>query len=329
MKGHTGTRLIKSQWLLVVLFGAIQFAMALTAAGWFEHLPPSLRGPLIIPLLLCAVATLGAAVAVSRRENRSAEIHANLEDTVQQQTRSLMITRDAVIFGLAKLAEYRDYDTGGHLDRIRDYVVVLARKLRHRYPEIDEAYIANLALASSLHDIGKVGIPDAILLKPGPLDARDRKIMEAHTEIGAQCLAAIKARLGEDDFLQMAQDIALCHHEHVDGKGYPRGLRGDEIPLAARIVAVADVYDALRSERVYKRSLPHNQAKQIIVSEAGKQFDWSVAHAFLLAEGAMRRIAEKYHGTTSPGLTLESEDTSELHNLLARPCFAVSKDDSL
>ena len=208
-----------------------------------------------------------------------------------------MKTRDAVIFGLAKLAESRDDDTGEHLERIQAYVAVLGRELCGIYPQIDDDTVAMLALTSSLHDIGKVGIPDAVLLKPGGLDDRERAIIEKHPLIGGDCLLAIKRRLGEDDFLEIACEIALAHHERWDGGGYPFGLTGDVIPLSARIVAVADVYDALTTKRVYKEAMSHDQAREIIDKGSGIHFDPDIVAAFLTRQEDFRRLA---HGLDDP-----------------------------
>lgn len=234
-----------------------------------------------------------AALIAHRYENKVASVNLLLKQLVDKRTQALMKTRNAVIFGLAKLAESRDNETGAHLERIRSYVTLLVGKLAETHREITPAYIANLGLASSLHDIGKVGIPDSILLKPGPLTKEERQIMQRHAEIGGDCLTAIARRLGEDDFLEMAKTIAYSHHEHYNGGGYPRGLKEDEIPLAARIVALADVYDALTTKRVYKPALSHFEARSIILSGSGAQFDPEVVAAFLACEDQIRGIAER------------------------------------
>ena len=232
-------------------------------------------------------------VIAHRYENKVATVNSLLKQLVDKRTQALMKTRNAVIFGLAKLAESRDNETGAHLERIRSYVTLLVDKLAETHAEINTAYKSNLGLASSLHDIGKVGIPDAILLKPGPLTKEERQIMQRHAEIGGDCLAAIARRLGEDDFLEMAKTIAYAHHERWDGGGYPRGLKEDEIPLAARIVAIADVYDALTTRRVYKPALSHFEAKAIITSGSGSQFDPEIVAAFLACEDEIRDVAER------------------------------------
>jgi putative two-component system response regulator len=230
---------------------------------------------------------------VNRYETNLAHSHANLEVEVRRRTDSLLRTRNAVVFGLAKLAESRDCETGKHLERIQLYVTVLARELARFMPEIDEQYVADLAVASSLHDIGKVGVPDAVLLKPSRLTPAERSAMELHTRLGSECLAAIRAQLGEDDFLDLAQQIALSHHEQWDGRGYPQGLCGRQIPLAARIVALADVYDALTTTRPYKDALPHDQARDWIAARYATHFDPDVVEAFLKREDDFRQISSQ------------------------------------
>lgn len=254
-----------------------------------------------IALALVGLTTLLTTAVAHRYDNKLATVNASLEQLVARRTESLMKTRDAVIFGLAKLAESRDNDTGAHLERIQSYATLLAEKLAERQPEINRAYLKNLALASSLHDIGKVGIPDAILLKPGPLTPQERQIMQRHAQIGGDCLNAIVQRLGEDDFLAMARTIAYAHHERWDGAGYPSGLREEAIPLAARLVALADVYDALTTERVYKKAMSHLEAKAIIVAGSGSQFDPEVVAAFLSREAEFQRIAEAQSSLQAAG----------------------------
>lgn len=264
-------------------------AAALVAAYRADRLAPLLAIVLITALLTIAV--------VQRYESRLARLNADLERLVERRSRALLRTRDAVIFGLAKLAEFRDDDTGGHLDRIRGYVELLARELARRKRGLSEEQIAMLGLTSSLHDIGKVGIPDAVLLKPGELLPHERAIIERHPLIGGDCLMAIKEHLGEDDFLETACEIAFAHHERWDGGGYPFGLRGEQIPLSARIVALADTYDALTMPRVYKDALPHEAARTIILGGAGTQFDPALVEAFLAVEGQFRTVAERYGRT--------------------------------
>jgi response regulator RpfG family c-di-GMP phosphodiesterase len=231
---------------------------------------------------------------LQKYEDRLAQSNLRLEQLVNIRTKSLVKTRNAIIFGLAKLAESRDTDTGEHLERIRRYVTILSRRLAKRDRSIDNHFIANLALASSLHDIGKVGIPDAVLLKPGRLDDQEREIIEQHPIIGRQCLEAIQRQLGSDDFLEMARMIAESHHEKWDGGGYPRNLSGEEIPLVGRIVALADVYDALTTKRPYKEAMSHAKATQIIVDGKGSHFDPRIVEAFLASHLEFESIAKEF-----------------------------------
>jgi putative two-component system response regulator len=191
--------------------------------------------------------------------------------------------RDLMIFALAKLAESRDKDTGKHLERIREYSRVLANELASTSDfcdVIDQPFIDLLYMTSPLHDVGKVGIPDSILLKPGRLTVEEFDIMKQHTIIGCETLKASADSHPEASFLQMALDITLRHHEKWDGSGYPAGLSGEDIPLAARIVAVADVYDALTTQRCYKDAYSHEKACSIICSSSGSHFDPRIIEAF-------------------------------------------------
>jgi HD-GYP domain-containing protein (c-di-GMP phosphodiesterase class II) len=251
-------------------------------------------GGLLTALFVALVGGLLTASIVRRYENRLAGINSDLQQLVQQRSESLLNTRDAIIFGLAKLAESRDDDTGQHLDRIRDYVRILATELQATHPAIDAGYIANLELASSLHDVGKVGIPDQVLLKDGPLTPAEREIIERHPLIGGDCLRAIEDRLGDDDFLETACEIAFAHHERWDGSGYPFGLRGEQIPLPARIVALADVYDALTTDRAYKTAMTHEQARNVILAASGTHFDPVIVRCFILAEAKFMSTAAHF-----------------------------------
>ena len=199
----------------------------------------------------------------------------------------LFETRDIVIFSMAKLAESRDPETGNHLERIRHYSKTLAQAIKQlnlKAKEINQSIIDNIFLTSPLHDIGKIGIPDYILLKPGRLDDEEFKIMKTHSTIGFQTLNAALQKYPKADYLKMSAEIALSHHEKYDGTGYPQQLKGDEIPLAAHIVALADVYDALVNKRVYKEAYPHDVAKSIIIEEKDTHFNPLFVDAFLTCE---------------------------------------------
>ncbi len=219
--------------------------------------------------------------------------------------------RNTLIFALAKLAESRDTDTGEHLERIAAYCRVLAEQLRATNPTLTDAWILNLQLASSLHDIGKVGIPDNVLLKPGRLTPEERTVIERHPIIGAEALDAIIARDRGDVLLRMARNIAASHHERWDGKGYPAGLAGEAIPLEARIVSVADVYDALTSKRVYKPAMPHEEAVRAIVGGRGTQFDPRIVDALIQSEVVFHQSGQLLHGDDcDPQAGLERPDTT-------------------
>ncbi len=213
-------------------------------------------------------------------------------------------TRDLMIFGMAKLAESRDSDTGSHLERVRKYCEILASHLSElpRFAPVVDAEFCRLIYATSpLHDIGKVGIPDAILLKSDRLMPAEFEVMKSHTLIGAETLGAALKEFPEAKFLSMARDIALCHHEKWDGTGYPRALSGAEIPLCARIVALADVYDALRSARVYKNSQTHTQARETILAGSGRHFDPDIVGAFLATEERFDQIARQMTDAVADG----------------------------
>jgi response regulator RpfG family c-di-GMP phosphodiesterase len=231
-------------------------------------------------------------LASRRYKDALEETNAELGCEVTRQVNSGLAKRNALIFGLAKLADYRDTDTGAHLERIGLYARVLASSMSEHHEEIDARWIDRIVLASSLHDIGKVGIPDAILLKPGRLTPEERVEMEKHALIGADTLLAIRAKLGPDEFIDMGVEIALQHHEKWDGSGYPFGLKGREISLPARIVALADFYDAVTSKRVYKDAMTHTEASELIAKLNGSHFDPQVAQAFFANEREFNAIRE-------------------------------------
>lgn len=213
---------------------------------------------------------------------------------LEEQTRAAQYE---VILALARLAEYRDPETGAHLDRIRNYCRALATQLatNPRFAkEVDGTYVESIYYSSPLHDIGKVGVPDAVLLKPQRLTADEWQVMQRHTLIGAEVLAAAGRSLSEKSWLTLALTIAHQHHEKWDGSGYPRGLRGTEIDLSARIVALADAYDAITSRRSYKDPLSHETARQRILADTGTHFDPDVVAAFVESEQEFQRIRERF-----------------------------------
>lgn len=259
----------------------------------FEEAPPRAGTGVYVSHAMAMLVAGGVAAAVTQRVR--GYLVSSIQEAEERQ-RSRVETRNTLIFGLAKLAEYRDTDTGAHLVRISEYAAVLGDALRDEFDEIDEAWIDTLRVASSLHDIGKVGIPDAVLKKAGRLTDDEREVIQQHTALGADALHAIRGRHGEDDLLEMSEAIAVAHHERWDGKGYPNGVAGDQIPLAARIISVADVYDALTSVRVYKPAMPHEQAAQIITEARGTQFDPAVVDAFVRQGETFDAIRRQHQG---------------------------------
>ncbi len=217
--------------------------------------------------------------------------------------------RDATILALAKLAEHRDPETGAHLERVQQFCRILCEALAQspKYEGIiDHEFIDNIVRSSPLHDIGKVGVPDHILLKQGRLTPDEFEVMRRHATIGGDTIRSVVEQLRTRSFLQMGMQIAYAHHERYDGTGYPKGLRADDIPLPARILAVADVYDALTSRRCYKEAMSHEAAVEIIRGEIGTHFDPDVVSAFFSREDQFRRLrgeladSERAHASPEP-----------------------------
>ncbi|KQV54016.1 MULTISPECIES: HD-GYP domain-containing protein [unclassified Duganella] len=209
---------------------------------------------------------------------------------------------DAAAWAIASLAEWRDEEDPSHLRRIQHIVLALARQLQGNprfADELVEAHIPLLFKAAPLHDIGKVRIPDAILLKPGRLTPEEFEVMKQHTVHGRDAIAGVERELGfSNAFLRFAREITFSHQERYDGSGYPQGLAGDAIPVSARLVAVADVYDALVSRRVYRPAFTHETAIELIRQGSGEQFDPDVVDALLAAEENVKEIALRYHDAT-------------------------------
>ena len=221
----------------------------------------------------------------------------SLEEKVDKRTKEIKKIQQVTIFALARLAESRDQETGDHLGRIRTYSHLIAKELstsKQYKGYIDKKYISNIYYSSPLHDIGKVGISDGILLKPGKLTLEEFDIMKSHTIIGGKTLEDAEKQLRKKtkSFLSMGKNIAYCHHEKWDGSGYPFGLKGTEIPLSARIVSLADVYDALTSKRVYKDAMTHDIAKDIIIQGSEKHFDPVIIESFYKLEKKFKEISQ-------------------------------------
>jgi PAS domain S-box-containing protein len=226
-----------------------------------------------------------------------------MEMDLLESYRKVHEARTATILGLAKLAEYRDEGTGTHLERIREYARILTAQLA-KNPKyrgfIDQQYIDDIYQSSILHDIGKVGTPDALLLKPGELTEEEFEIIKRHTLMGGNAIRAIESQIEGKSFLAMGREIAYNHHEKWDGSGYPKGLKGEAIPLSARIIALADVYDALTTKRFYKEAYSHDKARDMIFALKGKHFDPDMVNAFTT-------VAEKFNQVRKEKLKEEAD----------------------
>ena len=221
-----------------------------------------------------------------------------LEHEVTRRTSEVIAIQDVTILVMASLAETRDSETGNHIRRTQFYVKALAEKLRN-HPRfswfLTDTNINMLFKSAPLHDIGKVGIPDCILLKPGRFEPQEFEIMKTHTTLGHDAIVHAEKALGTNvDFLSFAKSIALSHQEKWDGSGYPQGLAGDDIPIPARLMAVADVYDALISRRVYKLGMSHEKAVQIMIEGRGSHFDADMFDAFIDIQEEFRAIAQRF-----------------------------------
>lgn len=224
--------------------------------------------------------------------------NAFLEQEVDRRTLEVRAIQEVTILALASLAEARDNDTGNHLRRTQLYIKSLALKLRDhpRFQDYLTDYnIAMLFKSAPLHDIGKVGVPDRILLKPGKLDPEEFEIMKTHTTIGRDAIENAENSLGANvEFLRTAKEIALYHQEKWDGSGYPEALSGDDIPISARLMAVADFYDALISRRVYREGFPHETVVKMIIESRASHFDPDIVDAFIEIQDTFKEIAQRY-----------------------------------
>jgi response regulator RpfG family c-di-GMP phosphodiesterase len=251
-------------------------------------------------------ARIKAALRLKQAQDRADQFHQHLlsvnfrlEQNLHAQARDLVEAHKALALALAKLVECRDLETGAHVKRLQAYCRRLAEEAARSpafAPVIDAEFLGWLDWCAPLHDIGKAGIPDRILQKPGPLDPAERRIIESHTVLGADTLAEVARQHGSGmAFLQMAIDVARHHHERYDGRGYPDGLADHDIPLSARLVAIADVYDALRSRRVYKPAVPHDVAVATILDGSPGQFDPVLLRAFRRCAAQFDEIFSAWH----------------------------------
>ena len=265
--------------------------------------------PLVPPILLARVQT-----HLRLREARDwlQDQNAHLEGLVRKRTRDLEArtlelehSQDLTIFALGSIAETRDNETGNHIYRTSAYVEVMARRLATQAPWSDTMAAQDWEMiwkSAPLHDIGKVGIPDHILMKPGKLTPEEFEVMKRHPVLGRDAIRSAEIRVkSEGSFLRVASEIAYGHHERWDGKGYPQGIAGTEIPLSARLMALADVYDALISKRVYKPAMPHAEAVAIIREGRGSHFDPDVLDVFLHQTDRFHDIASRFSDNTSEG----------------------------
>ena len=250
--------------------------------------------PVSPPIIKARVATH---LALNRARRQLADHNHLLEEKVEERTAELSRTKNVAIYCMASLAETRYAETGKHILRTQNYVRILANGLKDhpRFSDyLSDEIIQMLYKTSPLHDIGKVGVPDHILLKPGKLTPDEWVEMKKHAFYGHEALRRAEEELGSTDFVQMAREIAYTHHEKWDGSGYPRGLKGIEIPVSGRLMAVADVYDALISHRVYKSPCPHEEAVESIVQASGSHFDPDVVDQFISLQKEFQEIAAEH-----------------------------------
>jgi len=266
----------------------------------------AVRGLYLSPLLPVATPVLITTVLALLKYGIEARM-------VEEGVRDLVDAQDEIIVSMSVLSEARDRETGLHILRTRRYVEILARQLATtpKYGWLGESSIRLLAKSAPLHDIGKVGIPDEILLKPGRLSADEYTVMKSHTSIGSHALTEIvgaSAHPEKNEFLRYAREMTVAHHEHWDGSGYPAGLRGEEIPLAGRLMALADVYDALVSRRAYKEALTHAEAREFISQHSGSHFDPEVVAAFMARDAEFHEVAERLAEIRDPEAMQRAEE---------------------
>ncbi len=242
------------------------------------------------------LARVGTHLDLRRSQNELQKYSLHLEELVDEKMKEISESQVATIHALSNLAEHRDDDTGQHINRTQHFCKLLAEQLRQnpKYTQrITDSFIYNIYCAATLHDIGKVGIPDNILLKPGRLTNYEFEIMKDHVMIGVRTLESVQKDYPNNEFINMGVRLTRSHHEKWNGSGYPDGLVGEDIPLCGRIMAVADVYDALRSKRPYKEPFTHEKAMEIIRKDTGTHFDPDVAEAFIVLEKEFARIRDE------------------------------------
>ncbi|AIQ51938.1 response regulator [Paenibacillus sp. FSL R7-0331] len=251
--------------------------------------------PISAPILLSRVKTH---LTLKRSKDFLADKNQYLEAEISRRIQEISLIQEVSVMAMAALAEMRDPETGNHIQRTKLYIKELATRLgrTEKYADVlSPEHISLIVTSAPLHDIGKVGIPDHILLKPGKLTDEEYEVMKTHTTQGRDAvLRAERLMNSTETFLRFAKEIVYSHHEKWDGTGYPQGLTGDAIPLSARLMAVADVYDALTSKRVYKEAMSHEQAVDIIVGDAGRHFDPEIVEIFVKCSQKFQEISDRY-----------------------------------
>ncbi|MDI4634915.1 response regulator [Pelomonas sp. V22] len=279
--------------IFVTALGATDDEERGLAHGAVDYITKPIRPQVLLARVAAHIELRRARV---RLQDRNHDLEAEVSRRMQENER----IRDISMHALARLAETRDNETGFHLLRTREYMRLLADELRRQRlfaDELDAAAADLMVRSAPLHDIGKVGIPDRILHKEGRLDDEEWAIMKTHARLGADAIVQAERDAGSDagmDYLRYAKQIAMSHHERWDGRGYPQGLAGEAIPLAARLMALADVFDALTCRRVYKEAWSLEAARELIVKERGQHFDPRVADAFLACYEDFCRVATQF-----------------------------------
>ena len=268
------------------------------ALGAVDYITKPISPPIVCARVRTHLTLKAAADFLHDRNTYLEQEVARRTEEALRRTEELRISQEVTMVALASLAETRDNETGNHILRTQHYMLALAKHMskHERFSNALSAEVVDrLFKAAPLHDIGKVGIPDRILLKPGRLDASEFEIMKMHTTLGRDAIENAQQRVGVSvPLLETAKEIALSHQEKWDGSGYPEGLSGEAIPLSARLMAVADVYDALISPRVYKKSMTHAQASEIIVAGRGLHFDPDITDAFIFLQAEFDSIAIRF-----------------------------------
>ncbi|MCB9494143.1 MAG: HD domain-containing protein [Desulfobacteraceae bacterium] len=220
-----------------------------------------------------------------------------LKNKLMENNKELALTRETIAEVLSALTECRDAETAGHLKRTSEYIKLIASELKRKNKFRDvlsDNYIKLLHKAAPLHDIGKIGIPDKILTKKGPLTTKEYEVMKTHTTLGRDAVKKAEGKLGDNPFLETAQEIAFTHQEKWDGSGYPQGLKGKKIPLSGRLMAIADVYDAMISKRVYKPAFSHDKSVKLMKQLKGIHFDPDITDTFISVSDEFKNISMKF-----------------------------------